>query len=130
MKYIHKSATFTKMVSDMGIERIGNYVQSMTSHANILGEMYKTGIINNQILKEEITSMSKESEKTGADLTLILHSLVRFIHTDSERIKSPRLLKTRRGKTRTPENEPVIPGLPVPVPAEVPKMAVAGIDTP
>ena len=129
VKYIHKSATFAGMMSDMGIERIGTYVRSMTDHTEVLAEMIHTGIINDQILNDEIVSISRESERTGADLTLIYNSLKRFMHTDYERIKNSRMLQTRMEKTRTPENELEVPGLPVPLPAEAPKTALAAGDS-
>ena len=129
VKYIHKSAAFTKMMSDLGVERIGTYVQSMANHTEVLAEMINTGIINDLILAVEVESISQESERTGADLALIGNSLIRFMHADSERIKSSHQLKARMGKTLTPENEQVTPSLPVPVRAEAPKTVLAVGDT-
>ena len=125
VKYIHKSATFATMMSDLGIERIGTYVRSMANHAEVLAEMINTGIINDLILAVEVESISEESERTGADLALIGNSLIRFIHTDSERIKSSRVHRTRMEKIRPPENQLEAPNLPVPLLTEAPKTAFA-----
>ena len=125
VKYIHKSATFAGLMSDIGIERIGTYVRSMANHAEILAEMSKTGIINDLVLAVEVESISEESERTGADLALIGNSLIRFMHTDSERIKSHRMLKPRIEKVRLLENQREIPGLPAPSPVEAPEIALA-----
>jgi hypothetical protein len=125
VKYIHKSATFATMMSDLGIERIGTYVRSMANHAEVLAEMNKTGIINDLILAVEVESISEESERTGADLALIGNSLIRFMHTDSERIKNSRMHRTRMEKTRPPENQLEAPDLPVPLLTEAPKTALA-----
>ena len=125
VKYIHKSATFATLMSNMGIERIGSYVRSMESHNEVLAEMINTGIINDLILAVEVESISEESERIGADLALIRNSLIRFMHTDSERIKSSRMLKPLMGKVRSPENQPEGPNLPVPLLTETPKTALA-----
>ena len=113
------------MMSDIGIERIGTYVRSMANHAEVLAEMNKTGIINDLVLAVEVESISEESERTGSDLALIGNSLIRFIHTDSERIKSSRVHRTRMEKTRPPENQLEAPDLPVPLLTEAPKIALA-----
>ena len=125
VKYIHKSAIFSGMMSDIGIERIGTYVRSMANHAEVLDEMINTGIINDLILAVEVDLISQESERTGADLALIGNSLIRFMHTDSERIKSHRMLKPPSEKVRLLENQREAPGLPVPLPVELPKIALA-----
>ena len=124
VKYIHKSAIFTGIMSDIGIERIGAYVRSMANHAEVLAEMNKTGIINDLVLAVEVESISEESERTGADLALIGNSLIRFMHTDSERIKSSRVHRTLMEKTRLPENQLETPDLPVPLLTEAPKTAL------
>jgi hypothetical protein len=129
VKYIHKSATFTSMMSHIGIERIGTYVRSMANHAEVLAEMNKTGIINDLILAVEVESISEESERTSADLALIGNSLIRFMHTNSERIKSSRMHRTRMEKARPPENQLEAPDLLVPLLAEAPKTALAQGDT-
>ena len=125
VKYIHKSAAFTKMMSDLGVERIGTYVQSMANHTEVLAEIINTGIINDLILAVEVDMISQESERTGADLALIGNSLIRFMHTDSERIKSHRMLKPRIEKVRLLENQREVPGLPAPSPVEAPEIALA-----
>jgi len=125
VKYIHKSAIFSGMMSDIGIERIGTYVRSMANHAEVLDEMINTGIINDLVLAVEVDLISQESERTGADLALIGNSLIRFMHTDSERIKSHRMLKPRIEKVRLLENQREVPGLPAPLPVELPKIALA-----
>ena len=125
VKYIHKSAIFSGKMSDIGIERIGTYVRSMANHAEVLDEMINTGIINDLILAVEVDLISQESERTGADLALIGNSLIRFMHTDSERIKSHRMLKPRIEKVRLLENQREAPGLPVPLPVEAPEIALA-----
>ena len=125
VKYIYKSATFAGLISDIGIERIGTYVRSMANHAEVLAEMNKTGIINDLVLAVEVESISEESERTGADLALIGNSLIRFMHTDSERIKSSRVHRTRMEKTRPSENQLEAPDLPVPLLTEAPKTALA-----
>ena len=125
VKYIHKSATFATMVSDLGIERIGTYMRSMTNHAEVLAEMNKTGIINDLILAVEVESINEESERTGADLALIGNSLIRFMHTNSERIKSSRMHRTRMEKARPPKNQLEAPNSPVPLLTEAPKTALA-----
>lgn len=124
VKYIHKSAIFAGMISDMGIERIGTYVQSMADHTKVLAEMINTGIINDRILNNEVASIGRESERTGADISLIGNSLIRFLHTDYEGIKNALLLQTRMEKTRTPENEQEVTGLPGHHPADTPKTAL------
>ena len=129
VKYIHKSAIFAGMISDMGIERIGTYVQSMADHTKVLAEMINTGIINDRILNNEVASIGRESERTGADITLIGNSLIRFLHTDYEGIKNARLLQIRMEKTRAQENEQEVTGLPGHLPAEAPKRALAGGDS-
>jgi hypothetical protein len=125
VKYIHKSATFATMMSDIGIERIAAYVRSMANHAEVLAEMNKTGFINDLVLAVEVESISEESERTGADLTLIGNSLIRFMHTDSERIKNFRVPRTRMEKTRPLENQLESPNSPVPLITEAPKTALA-----
>jgi hypothetical protein len=125
VKYIHKSAIFSGMMSDVGIERIGTYVRSMANHAEVLDEMINTGIINDLILAVEVDLISQESERTGADLALIGNSLIRFMHTDSERIKSHRMLKPRSEKVRLLENQREVPGLPAPSSVEAPEIALA-----
>ena len=129
VKYIHKSAIFTGIMSDIGIERIGAYVRSMANHAEVLAEMINIGIINDLILAVEVESISEESERTGADLALIGNSLIRFMHTDSERIKSSRVPRTLMEKTRLPENQLETPDLPVPLLTEAPKNALAQGDS-
>ena len=125
VKYIHKSAIFSGMMSDIGIERIGTYVRSMANHAEVLDEMINTGIINDLVLAVEVDLISQESERTGADLALIGNSLIRFMHTDSERIKSHRMRKPRIEKVRLLENQREVPGLPAPSPVETPEIALA-----
>ena len=125
VKYIHKSATFATMMSNMGIERIGGYVRSMESHNEVLAEMINTGIINDLILAVEVESISEESERIGADLALIGNSLIRFMHTNSERIKSSRMHRTRMEKARPPKNQLEAPNSPVPLLTEAPKTALA-----
>ena len=129
LKYIHKSATFATMMSNMGIERIGSYVRSMESHNEVLAKMINTGIINDLILAVEVESISEESERIGADLALIRNSLIRFIHTDSERIKCSRMHRRQMEKTPLAENQLEAPNLPVPLLTEATKTAVAQGDT-
>ena len=117
------------MMSNMGIERIGSYVRSMESHNEVLAEMINTGIINDLILAVEVESISEESERTGSDLALIGNSLIRFMHTNSERIKSSRMHRTRMEKARPPENQLEAPNSPVPLLTEAPKIALAQGDT-
>jgi cell division protein FtsB len=102
------------MMSDMGRERIGVYVQSMMHHNEVLAEMVNIGIISDRVLAAEVESISSESEKTEADLAMIRNALVRFIHTDNEKIKSSRIPRGPSEKNRSPENELVAPDLPVP----------------
>ena len=116
-------------MSDMGIERIMAYVKSMENHAEILAEMIDTGIINEQILNNVVASMNMESERTGADITLIGNSLIRFIHSDYTRIKNSRVPRSRKGKTCTPENEQEITSIPDVLPVEAPIAVLANGDS-
>jgi hypothetical protein len=125
IKYIHKSAAFAGMMSDIGIERIEVYVRSMADHAEVLAHMINTGVINEMSLAAVVESISNESEKTGTDLAIIGNSLVRFMHTDSERNKSSRVFRTRMGNTLPKENEQKAPGLPGPLLPEAPETALA-----
>ena len=129
VKYIQKSATFAGIMSDMGIERIMAYVKSMENHAEILAEMIDTGIINEQILCNEVSSMNRESEKTGTDIALIGNSLIRFIHSDYTRIKNSRVPRSRKGKTCTPENEQETTSMPDVLPVEAPIPVLANGDS-
>jgi len=56
---IHSSVRSTTMLSDNGVDRIRRYVQSMENPAQVPGEMNKTGIVDNQNLKEVVDSISK-----------------------------------------------------------------------
>ncbi len=128
VKYIHKSAKFAEMISNIGIERIDTYVRSMAAHSAVLAEMINTGFIIDPVLATEVESITQESERANTDLALIGNSLIRFIHTDSERMKSSRRLKIRTGKILTPENERVAPVLTVPASADAPGTVFAACD--
>ena len=128
VKYVHMSARFTTMISDMGVDRIGSYVQSMESHAQVLGDMCKIGIIDDQVLACEVESISRETENAHANLTMINNTLIRFLHTDIEKIRQPAPHKTRAEKMQTHEPEEMVQELARPVPAHTPMTAIAAGD--
>ena len=128
-KYIHTSARFATMMSDIGIERIGSYVRSMAHHNEVLTEMVNTGFIDIRMLTDEVASISEESERTSADLALIGNSLIRFMHADSESSKGTRKIRTRRGNNPSPEIQQETPGQPLLSKAEARDAALTASDT-
>lgn len=125
VKYVHMSARFTTMLSDMGVDRIGNYVRSMDGHAQVLEDMCKIGIIDDQILADEVGSISRETETVNADLIMINNTLIRFLHADSEKIKQPSVHGRRADKLQEPDHNALAQSLPEPAPAHTPQTAIA-----
>lgn len=126
-KYLATSARFTTMLSNIGVDRIGKYVQSMENHAQVLEEMYKTGIIDNQILEGVVESISKESEDTKKDLCLINNSLIRFLHANSEQLKqlTPPTARQEELQNSLEEEDEETQSLPAPQQDKTPRTAIA-----
>lgn len=127
-RYLAMSARFTTMLSDIGVDRIGKYVQSMENHAQVLEEMYKTGNIDNQILEGVVESISKESEDTKKDLCLINNSFIRFLHANSEQLKQltpPTERQEELQNSEQEEDEEETQSLPIPHEDKTPMTAIS-----
>ena len=90
-RYIHRSAGFTTLMSDLGLEGIGNYVSIMNERVSILREMSRTGSIDTRIITLLVETVNNETKTNVTNLNLIRNSLIRYMHTGAEPVIRPRI---------------------------------------
>jgi hypothetical protein len=90
-RYIHQSGGFTTLMSDLGLEGIGNYVTSMKEKVSELRQMSETGSVDAPLIRSLVDTVNNSRERNETNLCHIRNSLVRFMHTDAEPIIRPRM---------------------------------------
>jgi hypothetical protein len=90
-RYIHQSAGFATLMSDLGLEGIGNYVRSMKEQEGVLRQMSRTGTVDARTLAVLVETVSNATKTNCDNLNLITNSLIRFRHTGAEPVIRPRL---------------------------------------
>ena len=83
-KYIHQSADFTSLMSDIAIEGIGDYVKIMEGQVLILRRMTRNGTVDPRVISRFVEIVGVKSEINTTNLNIIRNSLVRFMHTDTK----------------------------------------------
>jgi len=129
-RYIHRSAGFATLISELGLEGIGNYVSMMNGQVTALRRMSGNESIDAGIVMSLVETVNTTADMNMTSLNHIRNSLVRFMHTDAEPIIRPRLhgRKAARRHGRHPEESPE-PGSPQqPVSWHIPGEAAAGCD--
>jgi hypothetical protein len=128
-RYIHRSAGFTTLMSDLGLEGIGNYVSIMNERVSILRGMSRTGNIDPRSILSLVETVNSATETNNANLNLIRNSVVRFMHTGAEPVIRPRIYERQEDPTADHAAESRLrDSPPVPVSGNNPNSAAAGCD--
>jgi len=124
-KYIRQSAEFTTLMSDLAIEGIGAYVKTMEEQVCALRQMTRNGTVDPRIVSSLVETIGITSETTTTNLNHIRNSLVRFMHTDTESMINPEVVRNQD----SPGNKSPAPDISqTPVTGEISPNAVAGCD--
>lgn len=108
-RYIHRSAGFAMLMGDLGLSRIGEYVQMMEGQAATLREMGRSGTVDSYRIAALVEAVKGSADANVSSLNLVKNSLTRFLHANGEEIIRPRMpcRHTDRGKGRAALSVPV-----------------------